>query len=479
MPPSRADAAHIAPYLTHIVTHHGQLTLVPPDSEGRRRKAKQTKSPRSMPREEPVRFNSGPNPASPSSPRQTRRPSRTEQQYLHDDIPDYPPPSFQEAISSTTVSLCPSTTTLRQFTSPQTSRHTYNSDSDSGSDDASHEITESYPSRGPTTERSSLRSQPLPRGRGVLDSDPDDLGLSASNVRAHRRRLSLSPLRTLFPSRNVRDFGPASSAQSTPSQSLAFSRSSPFFRSTTSLRLTSTAPLPPPSPSSAPSIRSENFLGPRRFFSHKGKERTASEALDSWEIVESQLPGTSTIPTPTPDGVPPHAANTSPGVPTSIPVTPAAIHPLSERDRQIKSRTRIPPAASPSRERERELERHPRPPPPSLSPTVLAPVISGAGPPIITVRTKKPPPPPPPKKKSMPVPSPLRGTDGSGVTPELDLERAVLTPLPLTPVAGSPTSPSAFFFGARFFSGRSSPCSVPRSSLSVGTFTESECRCRC
>ncbi|KAJ7689450.1 hypothetical protein B0H17DRAFT_638095 [Mycena rosella] len=81
MPPQRADTAHIAPYLSHLITHHGQLTLVPPDNNGRRRKAKENKSSRSTPREEPVRFNSGPTPASPSSARCTRRPSRTEQQY--------------------------------------------------------------------------------------------------------------------------------------------------------------------------------------------------------------------------------------------------------------------------------------------------------------------------------------------------------------------------------------------------------------
>ncbi|KLO19335.1 hypothetical protein SCHPADRAFT_71245 [Schizopora paradoxa] len=35
-----AEAIQIAPYLTHIVRHHGQLTLIPPENEGRIRKEK-------------------------------------------------------------------------------------------------------------------------------------------------------------------------------------------------------------------------------------------------------------------------------------------------------------------------------------------------------------------------------------------------------------------------------------------------------
>ncbi|KAJ7440129.1 hypothetical protein FB451DRAFT_1151098 [Mycena latifolia] len=437
MPPQRADAAHIAPYLTHLITHHGQLTLVPPDNNGRRRKEKQSKSSRTPPREEPVRFNSGPTAASSSSPRRARR---TEQEHnnLLEDIPDYPPPSFQEALLSPPVSVCPSTTTLGQFTIPQSSRHGYNSDSDSESDDTSLDIVDTGglpPSRGPATERPSLQSQTIPRGRGILDSDPDDMGVpSSSNVRVHRRHLSLSPLRTLFPSRNFRESGPALSAQSTPSHSLAFSRASPFFRSTTSLRnLTSATPLPPPSPSSPPSVRSENFLGPKRFFSHKGKERATSEALDSWEIVESQLPESPTIPPP-PQEASPQVANMPPRSPASM--TSAPIHPLSERDHQTKSRNRIPPTVpSPARERERRA-----PPPRPPSPPASVPIVPGAGPPIVTVRTKKAPPPPPPKKKPQPISSPLRPTDRSCALAELELDRAVRTPLPLTPVTGSPTS---------------------------------------
>ncbi|KAJ7031938.1 hypothetical protein C8F04DRAFT_669531 [Mycena alexandri] len=397
MPPQR-DAALTAPYpyLTHLITHHGQLTLIPADNCGRRRKAKQNRpeSTRNIPREEPVRFSTGPAayPSSSGRPsRRVRRLSPTEERYNDplDDIPDYPPPSFQEAISSPAVSVCPSTTTLGRFTTPQASRH--NSHSDSESDDASLDIidTGTVPrSLESTAERTSLQSQTLTRGRGILDFDPDDIGRapSFSDSRFQRRHLSLSPLRTLFPSRTSRESGHALSAQSTPSpQSLTYSHSSPFIRSTTSLRNpTASAPLPPPSPSSPPSIRSENFLASRRFFSHKGKERATSEALDSWEIVGSELPAVPTTPLHPEDVSPVHdisSANTLPQSPVSTASTPA--HPLSERDRLAKAKSRTPlPIPNPARERERRPP--PPPPPPALAP--------GEAPPIVTVQVPPHPP---------------------------------------------------------------------------------------
>lgn len=67
MSPQRADAAHIAPYLTHVVAHHGQLTVIPPDNAGRMRQPAKGKKPakaRSKPerpvRSEEERFNVGP-----------------------------------------------------------------------------------------------------------------------------------------------------------------------------------------------------------------------------------------------------------------------------------------------------------------------------------------------------------------------------------------------------------------------------------
>ncbi|KAF7351333.1 RING-type domain-containing protein [Mycena sanguinolenta] len=368
------------------------------------------------------------------------------------DIPPYPPPSFQEAISSPPVSVCPSTTTLTttlgRFTSAPTSRNGDNSDSDSEFDADSLDMVDS----GSPVEQSSVHSQMPPRGRGILDSEPDSpTGASSSSARSHRRHLSLSPLRTLFSSRNPRDSAHTLSAHSTPSHPLAFSRSSPFSRSTASLRnLISSAPLVPPSPSSAPPLRSESFLGSRRPFSHKGKERAKNESLDSWEIVESELPAAPTTST-APEAVSPvidvSSANLPPPSPASItPEPPTPIHPLSERDRRAKNkiqisqaRVREPPVASPPTV---PLALARLPPPPTFPPPV--PPAPGEGPPIVTVRVKKSPPPPPPKKKPRPISSPLRGT-----LLDLDLDRAIRTPLPLTPVTGSPTSSFALSMESR------------------------------
>jgi hypothetical protein len=91
MSPRRvADAANIAPYLTHAVSHHGQQTLVPPDNAGRVRKVKprknrsRTRPDRNVRSEEEIRFNTGSprsmrSPAVPAS-RGGRRPTRTARQ---------------------------------------------------------------------------------------------------------------------------------------------------------------------------------------------------------------------------------------------------------------------------------------------------------------------------------------------------------------------------------------------------------------
>ncbi|KAI0040303.1 hypothetical protein FA95DRAFT_1566516 [Auriscalpium vulgare] len=103
-----ADAVRVAPYLTHVIRHHGQLTLIPPDNAGRVRKPKREKRPKAerTPRsnEEP-QFNVGVPRASrrgpPSSPSSRGRPDRRrDESDAGVSIPDYPPPSFDEAISA-------------------------------------------------------------------------------------------------------------------------------------------------------------------------------------------------------------------------------------------------------------------------------------------------------------------------------------------------------------------------------------------
>jgi hypothetical protein len=142
-----AEAIQVAPYLTHVVSHHGRLTLIPPENAGRPRKASKLqakkekksarrggeRSARSEDSEE-ARFNLG-TPRSvrsvTSSTSARRRPARSTGETrsrgaegngygeggwalfgkhwmmlisVDINIPDYPPPTFQEATSSSTSS---------------------------------------------------------------------------------------------------------------------------------------------------------------------------------------------------------------------------------------------------------------------------------------------------------------------------------------------------------------------------------------
>ncbi|GJE85116.1 RING-type domain-containing protein [Phanerochaete sordida] len=106
----RSDPNRIAPYLTHLETHHGQLTLIPPQNAGRTRKSgkRNPEKPRPERRREPdePRFNM----AAPTTPRGASRRGNTSAgraarvpvpppNAVRDSmIPDYPPPSFQEAL---------------------------------------------------------------------------------------------------------------------------------------------------------------------------------------------------------------------------------------------------------------------------------------------------------------------------------------------------------------------------------------------
>ncbi|OSX61355.1 hypothetical protein POSPLADRAFT_1058267 [Postia placenta MAD-698-R-SB12] len=140
---TQQDPARVAPYLTHALAHHGQLTLIPPQNAARIRKTKKKhpattggKHERRVADDEP-RFTTAVPPASsrrlqsaatPSRPRkqaataQPLRPHDAVLDVLDTSVPDYPPPSFLEAISSpspffpaspisdTTVSLSDPTT---------------------------------------------------------------------------------------------------------------------------------------------------------------------------------------------------------------------------------------------------------------------------------------------------------------------------------------------------------------------------------
>ncbi|KAI0090374.1 hypothetical protein BDY19DRAFT_939900 [Irpex rosettiformis] len=102
----RSDPGRIAPFLTNVVTHHGQLTLIPPQNVGRIKKGgkknlERARTERRRDTEE-QRFNIAA-PASPrrvhNSERNPRAPPAAPPRFSRDTmIPDYPPPSFQEAM---------------------------------------------------------------------------------------------------------------------------------------------------------------------------------------------------------------------------------------------------------------------------------------------------------------------------------------------------------------------------------------------
>ncbi|KAJ8457736.1 hypothetical protein ONZ51_g11352 [Trametes cubensis] len=119
-----SEPIQVAPYLTHVVAHHGQLTLIPPQNAGRIRKSKSKKKrqPSSRDRrleDDEPRFTtavpasssrklhpapahirtrkhaiSAPSPTTPTAPR------RFDPVPDDQSIPDYPPPSFEDAIAS-------------------------------------------------------------------------------------------------------------------------------------------------------------------------------------------------------------------------------------------------------------------------------------------------------------------------------------------------------------------------------------------
>ncbi|KAF7983227.1 hypothetical protein HWV62_23518 [Athelia sp. TMB] len=132
----------VAPYLTHIATHHGQQTGTSSTAQGQRPRTEKPKRGGSNNRtgesDRGLRFNVGP---APKAKRQRTRAAvaettgesetRARQQQEESDggafgadndseIPDYPPPTFEDAISTTTVSQwvpqpTPSTWASRPF----------------------------------------------------------------------------------------------------------------------------------------------------------------------------------------------------------------------------------------------------------------------------------------------------------------------------------------------------------------------------
>ncbi|CAE6456662.1 unnamed protein product [Rhizoctonia solani] len=102
------------PYLTNVVRHHGQVTLVPPVNQGRARKPRRRRNPeasastvslvdtlaRPSSSSGPSRGTAEPQPRSPRRPRQSSETRAVSNPNLRElTYPDYPPPSFEEVLA--------------------------------------------------------------------------------------------------------------------------------------------------------------------------------------------------------------------------------------------------------------------------------------------------------------------------------------------------------------------------------------------
>ncbi|KAG6887978.1 hypothetical protein C0995_011261 [Termitomyces sp. Mi166 len=407
----------------------------------------------------------------------TEAPVKVTNGFMTKAYPDYPPPSFLEATSvpvsssnATFVALSqsvspiaptglsstlPMTSPVQTLMSPPSS--TLSSGNDFDSDTSSLEIIDmdSLPVEGqlpsglkleenirrdwlnrrgvefPSPPESQVRGRSKNRSRAILDSDSED-GTEETLYalrQTSQKNKNLSPLRTLFPYRAMTVEQPLSAS---PNSSPYSSRSSLPFLSATSLKM-------PGSTTSISSVKGEGFFS-RRFLSFKGKER-AKESLDVWEIVEKQPDlHSDNISSPTrsqsfTSGMPVHPVvkgQAPPTPPTPIVTTSAtAPHPLSLRDRKP------PPVPFVTRPKKKT------PPPP---PKPISLVSVPQGPILVSVRTRIPP--PPPRKSVHLASSPL--VHDSWCPSNLDsdtesnsiLQRAIITPLPVSPIeGGSPTTP--------------------------------------
>lgn len=353
-------AASLTPYPPGIVPGRGASSYPDsPDSKGSRNRkgAKPRARVDRSSRPEEERFNVGPlPPRSTGGARNSTRRSRRDRQDrsvlagLNDPVPNYPPPSFQEAMSSSpSLSIFPSTVTLGStivspmgtFIPQQSSLNVSSipdqsvstsrwapqdvsqTDPESNSDsedslqiietvsiptdhglltgpDLETAVREDYRVRRgvefpspstPVNDQPQVKAHFESRGRShqrppkldlakILD-DPDTPRTPTPSS-PKRRFLSLSPLRTIFPSKTPSAADRPQTAHPTPGASpyMQSPKGSTFFRSTTSLATSSFLRLPLSSSTSGG--KSEK----RRFFS-KNKEKSkpiqSPEALDSWE----------------------------------------------------------------------------------------------------------------------------------------------------------------------------------------------------
>ncbi|PFH48050.1 hypothetical protein AMATHDRAFT_49837 [Amanita thiersii Skay4041] len=328
MAPSRiADAAYTSPNQALSGAHspHQMLPSTSANSTPQSSPKKSKGRPRAnLPKaEENIKYNFG-LPRSMLARKLIRRarPELLIDPYLM-DVPDYPPPSFQEAISSTPISLCPSLASVpvvnvndrlpppnvlnHAVSNPELRDHPISdahfrgsdSRSDSGSD-SSHDYVDVPVERDNQLTVAVLHEQvkhveqdqhvadlPVSRGRvkdrcqGMRDYEPE---IEEERPAHPRRHTSLSSLRTLFPSLSLPFHDRAASAHPTTdtnSSPYPLSRNLPLFRSTTSLGLhgSTTSLTTKPSGTSLPSPVSGKFS-----LFHKGKDRSD---VESWVVVDA------------------------------------------------------------------------------------------------------------------------------------------------------------------------------------------------
>ncbi|KAF5371699.1 hypothetical protein D9758_003410 [Tetrapyrgos nigripes] len=405
MPSQRlADAAHIAPYLTHELTHHGQTTLIPPETAGRMRQVKKKSRTTPIPSkgqntrqaqaDEEVRFSTGPrliripNPSSnPSRTGDRARPRRQgRRDDYDDDIPDYPPPPFSEAISTPPISVSPSTTTLVSSfaTTHQRADDSPLPRSSSESDsDESLEVVDRPPEILSGRGRRTSRDFDL-----TADDDPPT---PTTITQAKRRHLSLSPLR-IFPHKPVPIQERALSAHAASPY-----RSSPFFKSTTSLKASSTGSFFR-LPTSALSSTSLSRVDQCKARFRRGKERSgvSAEPLESWEVVDDLADGDES-----PSLLSAIESIASPDSGSSSPTaSPVFCFPPIQYDRAGNNtnstmRRQVPPSTPPEqRYYSPPFPPSPPPPPAAVSATIAAASLPALGTSPIPVHTVATPPPP-------------------------------------------------------------------------------------
>ncbi|CAL1698728.1 unnamed protein product [Somion occarium] len=201
-PQGRADPSRIAPYLTHVVSHHGQLTLIPPQNAGRIRKSKNKPVRSDRRRENPEpRFNiaaPAPSRRAHTTSGRLQRPIQQSRLPRDPDIPDEPPPSFEEAISTPPYTPPQVNVASSTVSNAETQSHVHHTPTSSDSPRSSFEqqdLDDSERASALAHERSGSRGEPL-SSIVSTPSYPEPMNVPAIS-RRHQDLLSIAPASSL------------------------------------------------------------------------------------------------------------------------------------------------------------------------------------------------------------------------------------------------------------------------------------------